>query len=97
LAIGRDEVADVARLHDGRRAARELRHQLAFLNEAVEELLALIFGRVCEDLEELDGDGLLPNRVLGLIDDPEHALADGRADTVLLREDRPRDTERVAT
>src|SRR4029077_21217295 len=97
LAVRRGERADVARLHDGGRAAGELRHQLALLDEAVEQLVALILRRVREDLEALDGDGLLPDRVLRQVDDAEATLADRVRDAVFVGDHRSADAEGVAT
>jgi hypothetical protein len=47
------------------------------------ELLALIDRGGSETVEELDGDGLFPNRVQGAVHDSESAFADEFVDAVL--------------
>ena len=57
------EHADVARLDDRRRALGEIGEERAFLDEVLEELLALVLGDLAERLEDLHGDGPLPEHV----------------------------------
>ncbi len=70
-------------MDDARGLAAELRQQRALLNESLLELIALIDRRVGEAIEELDGDRLVPDRVLGAIDDREASFADHALDAVL--------------
>ncbi len=97
LPVGRGEGADVARLDDRRRAAGERSHELALLDEAVEQPLALILRRVGEDLEAFDRDRLPPDRVLREVDDAEAALAHGVSDLVFVGDQGAADAKRIAT
>src|SRR5690606_39941959 len=78
-----------------RRLAGELAHELALLHEVVQQLLAHLQLRILEDVEELDGDRLVPDEVLGLVNRAETALSGDADDPVLLGNGRADDTERV--
>ena len=78
------EHPDVARLHDGRRARREVREERALLDELVEQLLPVRLGEVAKGLEHLERHRALPDDVHRLVDGREAALADHALDRVLI-------------
>src|SRR5690606_33984886 len=94
-AAGGLQHADVARLTDRRRALRQVREQPPLLDEALDELCATVGRQVSERTEDLDGDGSVPDRVPGAVDEGKPTLAHDTLDLVLLRDDRADQLERI--
>ena len=95
VAAGQREHADVSRLADRSGSFGEVGEEATFLNEVVEELLALLLCDVTERLEDFDGDGPLPEQVLRAIDDRESTFTDDGLDRVFLRDRRADQLQRV--
>ena len=90
------EHPDVAGLHDGRGARREVGQERPFLDELVEEPLAILLAHVAERLEDLQGDGPLPYEVHRPVDGGEPAFADHALHRVLVGDRAADELQRVA-
>ena len=86
--VGRPQGADVTRLADRGGPLREVREEAAFLDEALDELLASIGRKIAERAEDLDRDGPVPDRMPRAIDQGEATFANDPLDLVLLRDRR---------
>ena len=96
MPLGRLDHPDVARLDDGGAARGQVGEERAFLDELVQELLAVLLRKAAQRREHLQRHGALPDHVHGPIDGRKTALADDALDGVFLG-DRPTDElQRVA-
>jgi hypothetical protein len=91
----RRQRADVPRLHDAGRAARQLAEQLALLHELIEQLVAHLDRRVRQRREALERHGFVPDAVHRPEHHPEPALADHSLDGVFVGHDRADQGEAV--
>ena len=94
-AVRRGQRADVARLDDAGRPARELGEKRALLDEVLQQLLAHLRRGIHQRLEALQRDRLLPQLVHRLVDDGKATFADDAFDHVLVVDGGSNQPERV--